>query len=222
MKLYVDPGSGSCRRVSAVIETLGMNVEEVYIDLLSGANRTPAFLAINPNGMVPVLVDGDLVLWEAAAIMIYICEKSGDTRLLPTGNDRYEVLRWMFWAAEHFRQAPPMLLEERLFSLFVGQAADETRIAEAQRRIERFAPILDAHLEHRNYVVGDSITLADFDLAAPLSHMARANMRFDAYPNIIRWKDRLEEEISAWKKVGDRLHERMDKAITDAGIILAS
>ena len=79
MKYYADPGSGSCRRVSAVIGYLGIEVEEIFVDLLAGGNRKPEFITHNPNGMVPVLVDGDVVLWEAAAIMIYLCEKTNET-----------------------------------------------------------------------------------------------------------------------------------------------
>lgn len=222
MKVYIDPGSGSCRRVSTVIEYLGINVEEVYIDLLAGANRTPEFLAINPNGMVPALVDGDVVLWEAAAIMIYLCEQAGNTPLLPQGAPRYDVLRWMFWAAEHFRQPAPMYFDERLAARLMGKSADETRIAEANRLIERFAPVLETHLVGRNYVVGDHVTLADFDLAAPLSQMSRTGVPYNAYPNIMRWYEYLHETVAAWRVTGERLNQRMDSAIAAASIDVTS
>lgn len=213
MKYYADPGSGSCRRVTAVIEHLGIKVDEVFIDLLAGAEQSPEFMATNPNGMVPVLVDGDVVLWEAAAIMIYLCEQTGDTELWPKGSDRYDVLRWMFWAAEHFRQPAPMYFEERLAAKFMNRPANESRIAEAECLLSRFAPILDTHLKSRTYVVGNHATLADFDLAAPLSQMSRTGVPYHNYPNIMRWYNHLNGEIPAWRVTGERLDARMDKAI---------
>jgi len=214
MKFYADPGSGSCRRVTAVIEHLDIKVDEVFIDLLSGAEQAPEFVAINPNGMVPALVDGDVVLWEAAAIMIYLCEQSGDNELWPKGATRYDVLRWMFWAAEHFRQPAPIYFEERFIARIMSQQVDESRIAEADRRLSRFAPILDAHLEDRSYVVGNHVTLADLDLAAALSQMSRTGVPYDNYLNIMRWYQRLNEEVPAWRESGERLDARMEKAIS--------
>ena len=184
MKHYMDPGSGSCRRVSAVAQHLGIELDEVLVDLLKGENRQPDFLALSPSGMVPALVDGDTVLTESAAIMIYLAEQVEETELWPKGPARYDVLRWMFWAAEHFRQGPPIYVEEKIVAKLMGLEPDEARIVEANRRIERYGTVLDAHLKDRDFVVGDSWTLADIDLAAPLSHMARAGMPFESYPSI--------------------------------------
>jgi len=213
MKYYADPGSGSCRRVTAVIEHLGIKVDEVFIDLLAGEEQAPEFIKINPNSMVPALVDGDIVLWEAAAIMIYLCEQTGDNELWPQDTDRYDVLRWMFWAAEHFRQPAPMYFEERLVAKLMNRPVDEGRIAEADRRLSQYAPVLDTHLKDRNYVIGNHVTLADLDLAAPLSQMSRTGVPYHNYPNIMRWYQRLNEEVPAWRISGERLDARMDKAI---------
>ncbi len=217
MKHYMDPGSGSCRRVSAVAQHLGIELEEERVDLLKGENRSPAYLAINPNGMVPALVNGDVALWEADAIMIYLAEQAVATPVWPQGAARLDVLRWMFWGAEHFRQGPPLLVEELYLKRFMGLDADEQRVAEGRRRIERFAPVLEAQLDGRAFVTGDAVTLADFSLAAPLSHRARAGLPFDSFPNILAWNDRL-EEIAAWRDSGSRLRERMAKAEVAAGL----
>jgi len=222
MKFYADPGSGSCRRVSAVIEHLKLDVETVLIDLFKGDADTAEFVSLNPNAMVPVLVDGDVVLWEAAAIMMYLAEKQANTLFPSEKPVRYDIVRWMFWAAEHFRQPGPIYFEERLVAKFMGKAADETRIAEANRQMLRFAPVLDAHLSGRDYVVGDHVTLADFDLAAPLSQMSRTQVPYNNYPNIMRWYRHLHETVPAWKITGERLDQRMNSAIEAAGIDLAN
>ena len=217
MRHYLDPGSGSCRRVSAVAHYLSIELEEVFVDLLQGAHRTPDYMKLNPGGMVPTLIDGDLTLTEADVIMIHLAESVRETALWPHGPARREVQRWMAWAAEHFRQGPPMLVEELYLKRFMNAPADAARVAEGRRRIERFAPRLDAHLNGRDYVAGSGPTLADFSLAAPLSHMARAQLPFEPYPNILAWNARL-NEIPAWRDTGVRLRERMAQAEAAAGL----
>lgn len=221
IKIYTDPGSGSCRRVSAVIKYLNINVEEIFIDLLSGENLTENFLEINPTGMVPVLVDNTkeqdkIILSEAAAIMIYLCEKFGDTVLLPNNNSRIQVLKWMFWAAEHFRQSAPIYFEEKVIAPLMKNKEDISRINEANRLIKKHAVILNNHLKDRTFVVGDHVTLADFDLAAALSQMPRSKIPYDKYENIIRWANNLENSIDAWRTTGENLNNRMDKALNNS------
>lgn len=218
LKYYMDPGSGSCRRVSAVIKHLKIDVEEIFVDLLAGENRKDDFLAINPNGMLPVLVisnpgEGTIVLSEAAAIVIYLCEMAGDTKLLPVGPQRHQVLRWMFWAAEHFRQPAPMYFEERVIAPLMGMKENHHRIADADRLLNIHGPVLDAHLHNREYVIGDEVSLADFDLAAPLSQMPRSKVPYDKFPNIMRWANNLEENVEAWRDTGIALNKRMEAAL---------
>ena len=218
LKLYADPGSGSCRRVSAMIKHLNIEVEDVFIDLLARKNREEEFLTLNPTGMVPFLVDDEperdaIMLSEASAIMIYLCEKTGDTTLWPSGASRYDVLKWMFWAAEHFRQPAPIYFEEKVIAPVMGGTENIARLAEADRLLALHGPILDRHLQDRNFVVGDSVTLADFDLAAPLSQMPRSHIPYDTFPNIMRWATGLEDTIQAWRVSGQALNDRMDKAL---------
>jgi len=220
IKIYGDPGSGSCRRVSAVVKYLNVDVEEVFVDLLSGENRTDAFLKMNPTGMVPVLVDDSagqekVVLSEAAAIMIYLCDKFGDTDLYPKGHSRMQILKWMFWAAEHFRQSSPIYFEEKVMAPLMGQDENMRRLKEAEKLLERHAAILNTHLENRNYVVGDGVTLADFDLAAALSQMPRSKVPYDRYKNIMKWSNNLEINVDAWRITGEKLNSRMNRALNN-------
>jgi glutathione S-transferase len=138
-----------------------------------GAYSQPAYLAKNPNGTIPVLEDGDVTLYEAAAINIYLADKF-KSDLLPEGEGRYQTLKWMFWAAEHFRQGPPILFIERIAKRFIGAPEDPRAVADAEASLRKFAAVLDAHLAGRRFVVGDGFTLADIDLAAPLSQMSRS------------------------------------------------
>jgi glutathione S-transferase len=114
IKLYADPGSGSVRRVTTAARIMGIELEEIYIDLFNGESHTSEHLARNPHGLVPVLVDGDTVLYEASAINIYLAEKSGSGLLPKLGRERYEVLQWMFWSGEQWRINSSTLFAERI------------------------------------------------------------------------------------------------------------
>ncbi|PCI34013.1 MAG: glutathione S-transferase [Alphaproteobacteria bacterium] len=216
IQLYLDHRSGSCRRVMAVAKHLSLDLEEVFVDLLAGGTQTEDFLALNPAAMVPVMTHdrpegSKLVLTEAAAIMIYLCEQHPGQTLWPATDDRIEVLKWMFWAAEHFRPPAPVYFEEKFIAPLMGGQENGPRLAEAERQVERHAPVLDAHLSGRDYVVGETVTLADYDLAAALSQMSRSHVPYDRYPNIMRWAAHLEQTNAAWRDTGMLLNSRMSQ-----------
>jgi glutathione S-transferase len=208
MKLYGDPGSGSTRRVLTALYHIGAPFEFQNVDLFKGEHRAPAFLALNPNGMIPLLVDGDAVLYEAAAINLYLAGKFGSD-LLPQGDARFLTLQWMFWAAEHWRQGPPALFNERIVKVAMGQPQDPRVIADAEASIRKFAAVLEAHLQGRRYVVGERFTLADIDLAATFSHLARTHPPYAEFPNVMAWHQRLLDEVPAWARTRDEVEVRM-------------
>ena len=104
MKFYFNPLSANCRKVSAVIQHLEMKVEEVLIDLAKGENNSPNFLAVNPNGMVPTLVDGDVAMWESHAIMTYLADQAG-SEIWPDSPVRHDITRWLSWQLAHLGPA---------------------------------------------------------------------------------------------------------------------
>jgi glutathione S-transferase len=216
MKLYGDPGSGSTRRVLAALYHIGVEFDFELIDLFKGDNRTPQFLALNPNGMIPVLVDGDVVLWEASAINLHLAEKFGSD-LLPSGADRPLALQWMFWAGEHWRQGPPALFTERIVKPIMGVPEDPRTIADAEASVRKFAAILEAHLKDRRYLVGDRFSLADIDLAATFTHLSRTHPPYAEYPNVMAWHQRLLDEVPAWARTRDDVEQRMAPLMAKIG-----
>jgi glutathione S-transferase len=217
MKLYGDYGSGSCRRVAAVLHHLCVDFELVFIDLFKGENRTPEFLSINPNGTIPTLVDGDVVLYEAAAINLYLTVKY-NSDLHGRGNDRFQVLQWMFWGAEHFRQGPPILFEERIVKAAQGQPEDSENVEKAYSLVRKYSAVLDAHLSKNKFVVGDYVTLADLDLAAPFSQLPRTRPPFEEFPHMMAWQRRLTDEFPGWRWSGEKLEERMKEVGVQLGL----
>ena len=98
MKLYYDPITVNSRKVVAGLDLLGVPYEEVKVDYFAQEQKKPDFLAINPNGELPALVDGDMKLWESNAILVYGADKSGPTSAYPQDPKiRADIHRWLLW-----------------------------------------------------------------------------------------------------------------------------
>ena|SRR3989442_1294543 len=181
MKLYYHPNSPNCVNVLATANQLGMQLDLQLVDLLKGAQKDPAYLALNPNGRVPTLADGDFILWESNAIMQYLAGKKPGNSLWPVDDRaRADVSRWQFWQAFHWTRATGTLVWENMVKRFLNAGApDPAKIKEAEDLFHSLAAVLDGHLKSRDYLVGSQPTLADFSVAAPL-----------IYPNpaASRWK----------------------------------
>jgi len=187
------------RKACAVAKYLESPVEYAYVDLGRGEQRSADYLALNPNGKVPTLVDDERVLWEADAIMCYLAGRC-DSDLWPQDARQVEVIRWFSWDLQHFTaHAGALYFEYVIKSRFHLGEADP---AEAKRATEewcRSATVLDNHLRDRRWLVGDSITLADFAVAVALPHAEHARIPLKAYPAIARWHARM-NEIDAWRE----------------------
>jgi glutathione S-transferase len=198
MKLYycetVNP-----RKACAVARYLNSPVEFVRINLAKGEHKTPEFLAINPNGKVPVLQDGDMTLWEANAIMCYLSDKA-DAKLWPHDARQIEVMRWLSWDAHHFTRHTGTLYFENIIRPVIGMGApDAEAVKGATDAFMASAAILEAHLGERDFLVGDALTVADFATAVTLPYAAAAKIPLAEFPAIRRWHARL-QELPAWRE----------------------
>ena len=196
-QLYVHPTSHSCRRALATARHIGAEVEEVIVDLPKGAHKAPEFLAINPNGMVPALVVGELQLWESTAIARYLIEVH-DSDLLGRGEERHEVERWLAWGLAHLGPASDTLVFQNLLFPMWKQPTSEDIRADAEARFRRFSEVLDAHLEGRDFVATSRLTLADFTLASFFTYAEAARMPMQERSKIEAWLVRL-DDIPAWR-----------------------
>jgi glutathione S-transferase len=199
MKLYYFESLNG-RKACAVAKHLGSPVEHVRIDLGKGENRTPGYLAINPNGKVPALADGDLRLWEANAIMAHLARVAGSD-LWPRDDDRQiELTRWLSWDAWHFtRHGATLVFQHIIKPRFLGAEPDAKAVEEATGFFKQFAAVLNGHLRGRRYVLGDTLSIADFALAATLPQADQARIPVKGFAEIERWHDRL-SELPAWRE----------------------
>lgn len=187
------------RKVCALARHLGSPVEFVRIDLAKGEHKSPAFLAVNPNGKVPALKDGAVKLWEADAIMGYLARAAG-SQLLPTDERLVDVLRWLSWSANHFtRHAGNLYFQHIIKPTFLKAAPDPAAVEEASGFLKQFGAVLDTHLAGRKYLVGDALTIADFSVAVTLPYMEKAKLPLGGFKEIARWHDRL-NELPAWRQ----------------------
>jgi glutathione S-transferase len=206
MKLYGFPASPNTWKVRALAAYLKMPLEFELVDLLKGAQQTPAFLALNPTGRTPVLVDGDFKLWESNAILQYLASKS-PTPLYPSdAKGRADVSRWQCWELAHWgAQACQPLTFENLVKKFVNLGApDQAVVAKATEAFSKEAKMLDAHLARHKYLVNDTLTIADFTVAAPLFHAQGAGMPVAPYANIGAWFGRV-SALPCWSETAPQM-----------------
>jgi glutathione S-transferase len=185
------------RKACAVATHVGSPVEFVYVDPAKREHKAPPYLAINPNGVVPALTDGDMTLWESDAIMCHLAKSAGSD-LWPSDNRQVEVMKWLSWNAQHFTRHGGELYFQNLVRPHLGEEPDSKRVADATRGWLPFAQVLDTHLRDRSYLVGETPTIADFSVAVALPYAERAKIPVERFPNIIRWHDRL-NTLPAWR-----------------------
>ncbi len=160
MKLY-EFGPTRSMRVRWMLQELGVDFESVRVNLLAGEQRRPEFLKINPAGKIPVLVDGDLVLTESVAIVLYLAEKYSDKALLPTDvNERAQVNRWLLFAATELEQ--PLWRIARHTALYPEEQRLPDDVILARGEFQDMASVLEKHMQGRQFVAGNSVTVADF------------------------------------------------------------
>jgi glutathione S-transferase len=218
IKIYGDLGSGSLRRVATAAKIMGVEYERVNVDLFKGESHTPEFLKLNPHGLTPVLQDGDTLLWESSAINLYLAEKVNSPLRGKTASERHQVLQWMFWSGEQWRVFFVFLFDERVGARAMGKAQNDVVVELAMEKIRNAASVLDAHLANRQFIVGDQLTLADIDIAAPFSQINRSKPPLDEYPNLVAWQQRLLETVPAWAETKRDLDGRLDTFFNGLGI----
>jgi len=199
MKLYYAETMNP-RKACAVAKYLGSPVEYIRVDLSKREHMQPAFLAENPNGKVPLLVDGDLRLWESTAIMAHLAVKAGSDLWPSEATQQVEVLRWLSWDISHFSRHGGSLYFEHHIKPYLGLGEpNPAAVEEATKFYKRFAAVLDAHLADRTYLVGEHLTIADFGVATLLPWAKESHLPLEGFDNIARWHGRM-MEIPAWRE----------------------
>lgn len=186
MKIYHHPLSGHAHRAVLFASLLGVTHELVEVDLAAGAHKQPEFLRLNPFGQVPVLVDGDVVITDSNAILVYLARKTGRTDWLPKDTQsEAAVQRWLSVAAGELAYGPAAA---RLITVFGAAFNAEEVIA----RSHRLLGLLDARLVESAWLAGASPTIADVALYSYVARAPEGNVDLSAYPAVIDFLRRIE------------------------------
>ncbi len=183
--LYGTALSGHTHRVELMLSLLDLSYRRV--DAPDAVRRTPEFLALNPLGQIPVLKDGDVVLADSNAILVYLAKRydAGGEWLPEEPTSAAAVQRWLSIAAGEVMYGPAMA---RMVALF-GAAADPVRTAQIVGRLLSF---MDAHLEAWLFLAGDAPTIADIACYSYVAHAPEGRISLESYPAVRKWLARIE------------------------------
>lgn len=169
-------------RVIWLLNELGLDYASCPVDLTQGEAKRPPFIELNPAAKVPVLVDGDTVLTESAAIQLYLAEKYPEAGLIPTSLEaRAQVYRWMFFLVTEIEQ-PLWRIARHTFIYPEAQRLPQD-VALAERECRAMLDVLEAHMADRTYLVGDRPSVADFNAAYTLDWANEAGL-LDGTPRL--------------------------------------
>jgi glutathione S-transferase len=202
IKLYDMPANNNSRKIRAVARECDARLEVVPTDLRKGEGQTPEFKAINPNGKIPAMTDGDVKLFESNAIMCYVAAKH-KSPLLPTDpKGRGQVDQWLFWQTAHLSDAVGTIAWERVYKTMLNMGTpNEERIKDGLASLDRFLGVLDGVLAKSTYVCGSDMTVADYAICGTIAKRQQDRLSIGAevtkFANVKRWLD-LVEARPAW------------------------
>ena len=182
-----------------------MDFEFIPVNLLAGEHKRPEFLRLNPAGKVPVLVDGNRVIPESAAIVLYLAARFPEKALLPGDlGQRAEVYRWLMFAVTELEQ--PLWRISKHTALYPPAKRLPADIALAKEEFFAMAAILDAHLAGRQFIVGDRITAADCVTAYVIDWADEARL-LDDFAHLREYLSRMYGRSTAPKRIAEAFRE---------------
>ncbi|MCU5783162.1 glutathione S-transferase domain-containing protein [Alcanivorax balearicus MACL04] len=166
IKLYGTPPTRALRAIWLLNE-LGLEYQMLPVDILKGETREPDFLALNPAGKVPVLVDGDLVITESSAIQLYLADKYSQAGFVPeTVEDRAKMYRWIFFLATEIEQ--PLWRIARHTFLYPEEKQLPQDVDLARQECLEMLAVLEQHMKTHEFMVAGRLSVADFNAAYTL------------------------------------------------------
>jgi glutathione S-transferase len=185
IKLYHTELSGNCHKVRLLLSLLEIEHERVWVDLLKGEHKAADFLRLNPLGQVPVLVDEETVIRDSQAILVYLARKSDRQDWLPLDAESIaDLMQWLSFAANEIHNS---LCIARLHVRF-GMDFDWES---AHRQGKDVLQIMNVHLQHRRWLVGNAPTLADLACYPYVGLAPEGNVSLEPYSDVLAWIERI-------------------------------
>lgn len=203
VKLYDDPRSGNGYKVRLLLAQLSQPYQYLPIDILRGESRTPAFLKKNPNGRIPLLeLEDGSCLPESNAILYFL---SQGTPLWPTERlEQAQVMQWLFF--EQYSHEPNIATPRFWLAIkgFEPTPFNIELLAQKQKAGNQALAVMDGHLQHRQFMVGERYTIADIALYAYTHEAHEGGFDLSLYPAVLAWLQRVRTQpghitMSQWR-----------------------
>ena len=200
LEVHLDPCTVNSRKVLAGLELLGVPYRLHHVDYFAGAHKQPEFLAINPNGALPAATDGDFALSESNAILQYAADLGGSDNHYPKNlKQRADINRWLLWEGSTWFPSCYTYLVEYVVKPLLKTEPDQAVIDREAPNWHRLAGILDARLSKSKWLAGDTVTIADIAVAAPMHVHRQQRLPLDRHPNLARWMADV-EGLPCWQR----------------------
>ena len=188
LKIYGTPRSRAFRTLGLAKE-LGLDYDNIGVDFATGETRQPPYLAINPNGHVPAIDDNGFVLWESMAINLYLAKKYGHGTLYPTSlEDEARAWQWSLWGMTELEHHVLTAMFNR--AIYPEDKRDAAAADAAEKELQHPLGVLDGAVTKTPYLLGDTFTVADLNVAAILSWARPARIDFGPFPKAADWLGR--------------------------------
>jgi glutathione S-transferase len=184
-KLYGISGSRALRSIWA-IEEVGIEYEHIPTNF-SGDSKSDDYLAVNPNGRIPALVDDGLVLFESMAINLYLAKNYGGELYPSNAKDEARTNQWSVWGISEIEPLQMQLVVQKIFT--PEDKRDARVIARAEKGLQRPLKVLDAALSKQPYLLGDQFSIADLNVAAVMLLLDMVDYDYSAYTHVKKWAD---------------------------------
>lgn len=205
MKLYGTPPTRALR-VIWLLNELGLEYEMLPVDVLQGENQKQDFLTLNPAAKVPVLVDGSLVVTESAAIQLYLADKNPQAGFIPeTVEDRAQMYRWIFFLVTEIEQ--PLWRIARHTFLYPEEKRLPQDVDLARQECVEMVAVLERHMEEREFMVADRLSVADFNAAYTLD-WANEEKTLDGTPRLRKYLKSMYARSTAPPTIAEALAAR--------------
>ncbi len=201
MKIYADPISVNSRKVIAGLKLMGIDYTLEHIDYFQGQHKSPKYLAINPNGSMPSMVDDDFTLWESNAILQYAADKYNKAEYYPTDiKKRADINRWLLWESSSWFPSCYIYLVENVVKPLLEGSPDASILAAQDDNFHLLAGILDDRLSKSNWLCGNTPTIADVVVAAPMHLHGLQKLPLETHPNLVAWMTERLEKLPCWEE----------------------
>ncbi|WP_299699096.1 glutathione S-transferase family protein [uncultured Tateyamaria sp.] len=189
IKLYRNPKSGHCHRVELMLALLDLPYETIDLDMANGAHKAPEYLKISPFGLVPAIDDGGYTMADSNAILVYLVQTyAKESKWMPQDpKQAAEVQRWLTVAADNIYSGPCAARLVKVFGVDLDHSAAVTKA-------HALFKMMDAHLDGRNWLVTETITIADVAGYSYIAHAPEGGVDLAPYPNVRAWLARVEAE----------------------------